>query len=146
MNRFLRLLIAAVLIGCASNAVAQEDHAFTEGQVTSIQYIKVKPGMFDTYMRYLQGAYKQLMEEEKKAGLIVGYAVYQATPRSPREADLYLTVTYKNWAALDGQTARTDAFVKKVFGSLEKSDAASIDREKLREVLGGEVIQELILK
>ena len=146
MYRFLRLLIAAVLIGCASNAMAQEDHAFTEGQVTSISYIKVKPGMFDAYMRYLQGTYKQLMEEEKKAGQIVGYSVYQATPRSPQEADLYLTVTYKNWAALDGQTVKTDALVKKIFGSLEKSDTASIDREKMREVLGSETIQELVLK
>ena len=39
-----------------------------------------------------------------------------------------------------------DALVKKVFGSLEKSDAASIDRGKMREELGGEIIQELVLK
>lgn len=102
--------------------------------------------MFDAYMRYLQGPYKQLMEEQKKAGLIVAYGVYQATARSPREADLYLTIVYKNYAALDGLTARSDAFVKKVFGSLEKSDTESIDREKMREVLGTEVVQELVLK
>ena len=146
MNRFLHPLIAASLIACASNVVAQEDHAYTEGQVTAISYIKVKPGMFDAYMRYLQGPYKQLMEEQKKAGLIVGYGVFAATARSPRDADLYLTVVYKNWAALDGLTARTDALVKKIFGSLEKSDAASIDRGKMREELGSEVVQELVLK
>jgi len=146
MNRFLRMLIAALAIGCASSAFAQNDHAYTEGQVTQISYIKVKPGMFDTYLRYLQGPYKQLLEEQKKAGLIVGYGIYQATARSPRDADLYLTVVYKNYAALDGLTVRSDALVKKVFGSLEKSDAASIDREKMREVLGSEVVQELVLK
>ena len=146
MNRFLRLLVAALLIGCASSAWSQDDHAYTEGQVTQISYIKVKPGMFDAYMRYLQGPYKQLMEEQKKAGLIVGYAIYAATARAPHEADLYLTITYKNYAALDGLTVRSDALVKKVFGSLEKSDAASIDRGKLREELGSELVQELVLK
>jgi hypothetical protein len=146
MNHFLRLLVAALLIGCASSAWSQDDHAYTEGQVTQISYIKVKPGMFDAYMRYLQGPYKQLMEEQKKAGLIVGYAIYAATARAPHEADLYLTITYKNYAALDGLTVRSDALVKKVFGSLEKSDAASIDRGKLREELGSELVQELVLK
>jgi len=146
MNRYLRMLVAALAIGYAASAWAQGDHAYTEGQVTTISYVKVKPGMFDTYMRYLQGPYKQLMEEQKKAGLIVGYGVYQATARSPRDADLYLTVVYKNYAALDGLTERSDALVKKVFGSLEKSDTASIDREKMREVLGSEVVQELLLK
>ena len=146
MKQFLRLFIAAALIGCGSNALAQEDHAYTEGQVVQISYIKVKPGMFDAYMRYLQGPYKQLMEEQKKAGMIVAYGIYQATARSQNEADLYLTVSYKNWAALDGLTARTDALVKKVFGSLDKADSASIDRGKMREEIGSEVIQELILK
>ena len=146
MNHFLRLLVAALLIGCVSSAWSQDDHAYTEGQVTQISYIKVKPGMFDAYMRYLQGPYKQLMEEQKKAGLIVGYAIYAATARAPHEADLYLTITYKNYAALDGLTVRSDALVKKVFGSLEKSDAASIDRGKLREELGSELVQELVLK
>jgi hypothetical protein len=102
--------------------------------------------MFDAYMRYLQGPYKQLMEENKKAGLIASYGVYQATARTPQDADLYLTVSYKNWAAFDGLTPRLDAAVKKVFGSLEKADAGSIDREKMRVELGAEVVQELILK
>src|SRR4029078_12547459 len=133
MNRFLRLLVAAFLIGCASIAWSQDENAYTEGQVTQISYIKVKPGMFDAYMRYLQGPYKQLMEEQKKAGLIVGYAIYQATARSPHEADLYLTITYKNWAAFDGLTARSDAFVKKTFASLDKAHSDTVDRGKVGE-------------
>lgn len=144
--RFQRLLVALFLLACASIGFAQDDHAYTEGPVTAISYIKVKPGMFDAYLRYLQSTYKKIMEEQKKDGLVVEYGVYSATARSPHEADLYLTITYKNWAAFDVLTARADAITKKVWGSLDKSDAASIDREKMREVLGGEVVQELILK
>lgn len=146
MTRFHRALAALLLFTFASIGFAQDDHAYTEGPVTAISYIKVKPGMFDAYMNYLQKTYKQLMEEQKKDGLVLDYGVYAATARTPHEADLYLTITYKNWAALDTLTARSDAASKKVWGSLEKSDAAAIDREKLREVLGGETVQELILK
>ncbi len=146
MTTRFRLFFAILLLACASSGFAQDEHAYTDGSVTAISYIKIKPGMFDAYMRYLQSTYKQIMEEQKKAGLVVEYGVYQAFARSPKEADLYLTITYKNWAAFDGLTEKTDAITRKIWGSLEKSDAAAIDREKMREVLGGEVVQELVLK
>lgn len=145
MIRF-RLTAAILLLAFASSAFAQDDHAYTEGPVTNISYVKIKPGMFDAYMSYLQKTYKQIMEEQKKAGLVLDYGIYAATARSPHDADLYLTTTYKNWATFDGLTEKTDAITKKVWGSLAKSDQAAIDREKMREIIGGEVVQELILK
>lgn len=36
--------------------------------------------------------------------------------------------------------------MNKAFGSRQKANDASVDREKMREVLGGERIQQLILK
>lgn len=146
MTRLNRALAALLLFTFASIGFAQDDHAYTEGPVTAISYVKVKPGMFDAYLNYLQKTYKKIMEEQKKAGLVVEYGIYSANARSPHDPDLYLTVTYKNWATFDGLTARTDAITKTVWGSLDKSNEASIDREKMREILGGEVVQELILK
>lgn len=146
MTTRLRLSCVILLFACASGVPAQDEHAYTEGPITTISYIKIKPGMFDAYLRYLQSTYKQFMEEQKKAGLVVDYGVYQAFARSPRDADLYLSVTYKNWATFDGLTEKSDAISRKIWGSLEKADSAAVDREKLREVLGGEVVQELILK
>ena len=145
VTRF-RLLTAILLLGLAASGFAQDEHAYTEGPVTSISYVKIKPGMFDAYMNYLQKTYKQVMEEQKKAGLVTDYGIFSASARSPHDADLYLTVTYKNWAAFDGLTEKTDVVTRKVWGSLAKSDEAAIDREKMREILGGEVVQELILK
>jgi hypothetical protein len=142
----LRLFAAILLLAFASSSFAQDEHAYTEGPVTNISYVKIKPGMFDTYMSYLQKTYKQVMEEQKKAGLVLSYGIYSATARSPHDADLYLTITYKNWAAFDSLTEKTDAITRKEWGSLAKSDEAAIDREKMREILGGEVVQELILK
>jgi hypothetical protein len=141
-----RFLTALLLLAFASSGLAQDEHAYTEGMVTSISYVKIKPGMFDVYMSYLQKTYKQIMEEQKKAGLVVSYGIYSATARSPHDADLYLTVTYKNWAAFDGLTEKTDAVTSKVWGSLAKTNAAAMDREKMREIIGGEIVQELVLK
>jgi hypothetical protein len=86
------------------------------------------------------------MEEAKKAGVIVDYGVYQTNARTPQEPDIYLTVTYKNWAALDGQQERMEPITSKVWGSLSGRDKASVDRGKMREQLGVEYIQRLNLK
>ncbi len=64
--------------------------------------------MFDEYMKYVAGPYKQLMDEQKKAGIIVDWSVYTVVPQGPHDPDLYLITTYKNMAALDGLNEKTD--------------------------------------
>ena len=71
-----------VLVGVNGTSVGAE-RAYTEGAVVQVGSIRTEPGMFDEYMKYLAGPYKQWMEEQKKAGVILDYAVYQATPRGP---------------------------------------------------------------
>jgi hypothetical protein len=141
-----RMLAAALMLFSVSAAMGQDDHAYTEGPVVNVAYIRTEPGKFDEYLRYLAGTYKALMEEQKKAGIIQDYAVYAANPRTPQEPDLILTVTYKNMAALDGLDAKVDPLVKKLFSSLGQADQASAERGKLRTQLGAEFVRKLELK
>jgi hypothetical protein len=146
MNKFILLLTAAILTTATSLTVADEDHAYTEGPVMTVNFVRTQPGMFDEYMRYLDKTYKPLMDEAKKAGIIVDWAVYGTRPRDAQDADLVLTITYKNLAAMDNLQARMDPLSKKAFGSLPKAAAASADREKLRKDLGSQLVRQLILK
>jgi hypothetical protein len=146
MKKFSLLLSAAILTASTSLAVAQEDHAYTEGTVTSVGFVRTQPGMFDEYMRYLDKTYKPLLDEAKKAGIVVDWAIYQSRPRDAQDADLILTITYKNMAALDNLQARMDPLAKKAFGSLPKAAAAAVDREKMRKELGSQLVRQLILK
>jgi len=102
--------------------------------------------MFDEYMRYLDKTYKPLLDEAKKAGIIVDWAVYGARARDAQDADLIFTITYKDMAALDTLQARMDPLAKKAFGSLPKASAAAVDREKLRKEVGSQLVRQLILK
>ena len=146
LRRFAGLLLAASLLLISLNASAQEERSYTEGSVLEISAIKIKPGGFDTYMAWLSKTWKAAQEEYKKAGIIVDYGVYATNARNPSEPDLYLTVVYKNWAALDGLQDKTDPIDKKIFGSTAQANQGFIDREKIREVLGIQYIQELKLK
>ena len=146
MKKSVLILCAAIIAVSTSVTRAQEDHAYTQGSVTIVSFVRTEPGMFDEYLRYLSNTYKKLMEESKKQGIVSDYAIYQATPRGPQDADVILTVTYKNMAALDSVQARTDPIVKEIFGSLPKAASASADREKLRKQLGSQIVRQLILK
>ena len=139
------LVLLGLLFGTVA-AWAEEEMAYTEGVVIAVSSIKTRYGMFDEYMKFLAGPYKRLMEEQKKAGLILDYGIYQAFPHNPHEPDVFLTVTFKNWAAFDGLTEKANALSSKVYGSLESSNKAAVDRDKMREVLGNQVIQKLQLK
>lgn len=145
--RFLAALaMTALSVSAVSAARADDSKSYIEGTVTTVTSIRTKPGMFDAYMKWLDTTGKQLREDEKKAGIIVDYAVYSVTPRSPHDPDLYLTVTYKNMAALDGLDDREEPIMKKLWATRDAAAKADLDRESLREILGTQLIRRLDLK
>lgn len=146
MRAISRWLLLSVFLSTGSVALAQEEHAYTEGEVVNVGYVRTKYGMFDEYMKFLDGPYKRLMEDAKKGGTITDWSVYQAFPRNPHEPDIILVTRFRNMAALDGLTERMDALERKVFGTMDASNKAAVDREKVREVLGGQLLRELKLK
>lgn len=142
MKLFLAVLILSGLVATAS---AQESKAYKEGPVTQISYIKIKPGKFDAYMKYLAGDYKKLMEAYIKAGLVTRYGVFSARAKTPHDADVILTVTSANYASLDKVDER-DAIASKLVGNSDAQAKGSIDRGAMRDLLGSELVQEIILK
>ncbi|MEO6002073.1 MAG: hypothetical protein ABIZ04_25095 [Opitutus sp.] len=140
------LLLAAVLVTTSALLSAKDELPYTEGPVTEVSYIKLKPGMGDAYLKWLATGWKTFNEELKKAGIIIDAKVYSCTAKNPNEPDLILAVTYKNMAALDNLDERSAAIVEKVEGSRQKSNDAAIARGPMRDVLGSELIRELVLK
>jgi hypothetical protein len=145
-NRALGALLGIFAVASLANVAAAADRPYTEGHVSIVNAIRTEPGMFNAYMKYLSTTYKQMMDENKKAGTIVDYHIYQTSPRSPDEPNLYLVVTYKDMAALDGLNDKVEAVQQKIIGSQEVRDQQNIERGKLRTQLGTEMIRELVLK
>ena len=139
----LGLLLSGLLLAGVATAA---DRPYTEGAVMNVTSVRTEPGRFEEYMKYLAGPYKQVMEEQKKAGVILDYMVYRTMPRGPGDPDLYLIVVYKDMAALDGLNARTDPISEKLFGGMDQQSAAMIERGKMRTLIGVEQIRKLDLK
>jgi hypothetical protein len=102
--------------------------------------------MFDDYMAWLAGPWKQMMEAQKAAGIILSYEVDLAFPRGPKDPDLYLITEYKNMAAFDNLDERAEPIMEKVLGNRQKANADAVARGRIRTVLGSEIVRKLELK
>jgi len=144
-NRFAAF---AAFFGLAFTSVGAfaDDHAFTEGPIVQVSAIRTEYGKFDDYMKFLDTTWKATQEASKKAGYSTGYKVVTVQPRGENDPDIYLVVYFKNWAALDGATAKFDAIAKQVEGSVAAANQGAVDRGKIRRVLGSWTGQELDLK
>ena len=140
------LMFAFGLLVLATQAVQAQDKPYKEGTVWSISFIKVKPGMFDVYLRDLAVQRKLLMDEAKKQGLIVSEKMLSGSASGRDDWDLMLMVEYKNWAAFDGLSAKFDALALKLVGSEEKQLQTMVKRTEVREIIGEKVVQELTFK
>jgi hypothetical protein len=134
----------------ARDALAQNDRKYTGGTVTEVDYIQVEYGHFPEYIDWLNSTWKPTMEALKKAGVIIDYKAYQASPKSPDQPNIFLTLTFKNMAAYAGDIGdkgiELEYVARNVIGSTEYQNKKRVERSQYRKVLGTELIRELILK
>jgi hypothetical protein len=141
-------IILSMCVAAASlslNARAQDERAYTEGPVTLVTYMRIEYGHFEEYIDWLNSTWKPTMEATKKAGLIIDYKIFTATPKTPDQPNIIRMITYKNMAGLD-KGVEEEAVAKKVIGSTEVQNKARVARNQYRKVLGDELIREVILK
>jgi len=139
---FAKALCAALALLLVAPVFGQEV-PYREGSVWSVTFIKVKPGMFDTYMRDLAANRKKLMEQAKKDGLILSERMLSGEAPGRDEFDLMLMVEYKNWSAFDGLSDKFRKLAEKMVGAEDKQVQMMVKRTEVREIFGSRNFQEL---
>jgi hypothetical protein len=134
-----------VLMLAAQTGFGQEK-PYKEGSVWTVTFVKVKPGMMDTYLRDLGANRKKLMEQAKKDGLILSERLLSGEATGREDFDLILMVEFKNWAAFDGLSDRFRALAEKMVGSEDKQVQMMTKRTEVREIVGTKTMQEIFLR
>jgi hypothetical protein len=121
MKQAIRFAVA--LLGLSlfpiANAVAQDQ--YTEGGVTRVTLVQILPGHFNAFMDDLKTNIKPIWDAEKNAGLIESYSVFLNTTRAnPDDWDIGFTLSYKNFAALDGLSQKVLDLRMKQYGDKSK--------------------------
>jgi len=139
------LYVLAFVLFLVPLALAQEH--YTEGPVWRISVVRVKPTHMDEYLTSLQQSSKPFLEEEKRQGLIVDYKLFlKETKSSPEDWDVALAIEYKNHAAMDGLTAKTEAIRDKILGGKQPAQQLGEKRQEIRELVSADQLQEIVLK
>ncbi len=134
------------VLALASVTVYAQEKPYKEGSVWNVSMIRVKPGMFDVYMREVLPMRKKINEEAQKQGLLISSHILSGNASGRDDWDVMFLDEYKNWAALDGMSAKYDAIMSKIVGSEEKQVQVMTKRTEVREIMGDKVMQELIIK
>jgi hypothetical protein len=145
LKRLALLAVPAIAL-CVPVAVRAQDKPWSEGTVWTVTMIRVKPGMFDSYMRELLPMRKKISEEAKKQGLVLSSHVLSGNASGRDDFDLMILEEYKNWAAFDGLTAKYDAMMKNIVGPEDKQVQLMTKRTEVRDIIGEKVMQEIVTK
>lgn len=144
------LAISALSLNASAQQQDKRERAYSYGPVTQVGYIHVYYGHFEEYMAWVTSTWMPTMEALKKAGLIIGYKVFQASPKSPDEPNVYLEITFKDMASygadIGDKAEAFEAVTEKVICSSACQDQARVDRNKIRKFMGTEVTREIIFK
>src|SRR5690242_18888695 len=132
------------------NARAQDERGFRYGPVTEVDYIHVEYGHFDEYMAWVTSTWVPTMEAAKKAGLSIGYEVFQASPKAPDQPNVHLEISFKNMAAYAGdigdQADATEVVIDTSICSSAFQNQARVHRNDMRKLLGTEVTREIVFQ
>jgi hypothetical protein len=146
MNKLTTTVLTVLFFALLASATAMaQDNSrnWDNGPVVAVTEVHVKDGMFNAYVNDLNNVWRKFIEEEMKDGSVVGYNMYgNASPRHG-EPDLYLTVTYANWAAFDRGEEYFDSIREKVIGSADDMRSANIKRGDLRTIGSRYTLQEV---
>jgi hypothetical protein len=143
MKKLYGLVVFVLLL---APALFAQEH-YTEGPIWRVSLIRVKPTQMDAYLTSLQQSSKPFFEEEKKQGLIMDYKVFlKETKNNPEDWDICIAVEYKNHAAMDGLSAKTEAVRDKILGGKAPAQQLSEKRAEIRETVSSELLQEIYLK
>lgn len=130
-----------------STATAQDnERGWDQGHVVQVTEVHIKDGMFNAYINDLNNVWRKFIEAQMEEGDVIDYSMFSNPDKREGEPDLYLTVTYKNWAAFDRGVEYFEQLGQEVMGSTKEMREANIDRGELRTIGSTYTLREIRFK
>jgi len=145
MKTIARMLLFLLVVSTAATVLAQKN--YTDGPVWRVVHVRILPGKSNAFWADINTNAKKLWEAEKAQGIIVDYKVYvHTTADSAQDWDVAYAIEFKNWAAIDGLTAKTEALAEQIAGGADARQALLDKRVQTAEVVSSQIVKEVTLK
>jgi hypothetical protein len=147
-NKVFAVLSLALFASLGSTTVLAQDHSrgWEQGHILQVTEVHTKDGMFNAYINDLSNVWRKFLEARMEDGDVIRYGMYSNVNPREGEPDLYLTVTYKNWAAFDRGVEYLEKLSSEIMGSADDMREANIDRGELRTIGSQYALREIKFK
>jgi len=147
-SKVFTVLSIVLFAALGSSSAFAQDHTrgWEQGNVVQVTEVHIKDGMFNAYINDLSNVWRKFLDAQKESGDVIGYGMYGNANSRDDEPDLYLTVTYKNWAAFDRGVEYFEELGAQILGSTDQMREANIDRGELRVIGSTYTLQEVKFK
>lgn len=144
MTKFKTMLAAATMALTLPMAapVAAQDFPLVEGEYTQVSGIFVNDGAEYKYAEHLADQWVASNEFAKSQGWISDYKIYWNVNPRAGEPNIYLTVTFANWADAAENERRNAAYAAWAERSNEELAAESGNRAEYRTLMSSMLLQE----
>lgn len=139
-------LVLIATFGSTSALAQDHSRGWDQGYVVQVTEVHTKDGMFNAYINDLSKVWRKFLEAQKADGDVISYGMYSNVNQREGEPDLYLTITFKNWAAFDRGVEYFEKLGSQILGSTDDMREANIDRGELRTIGSTYVLRELKFK
>jgi hypothetical protein len=148
-NKIVSIVGLVLFTALGSTSALAQDHSRgweQPGHIVQVTEVHTKDGMFNAYINDLSNVWRKFLDAQKEDGDVIRYGMYSNVNPREGEPDLYLTVTFKNWAAFDRGVEYFEKLGSQILGSTDEMREANIDRGELRTIGSTYVLQELTFK
>jgi len=147
-SKVFAVLSIVLFAALGSTSAFAQDHTrgWDSGNVVQVTEVHTKDGMFNAYINDLSNVWRKFLEAQKEDGDVISYGMYSNTNPRADEPDLYLTVTFKNWAAFDRGVEYFEELGSQILGSTDEMREANVDRGELRVIGSTYTLQEIKFK
>ena len=147
-NKLFAVAGLALFVCFGSTTALAQDHSrgWEQGAIVNVTEVHVKDGMLNAYINDLNNVWRKFLEAQMEDGSVLRYGMYLNNDSRKGEPDLFLTVTFANWAAYDRGVEYFEELSETIFGSMEEGIQANIDRGELRTIGSSYTLQEIKFK
>jgi hypothetical protein len=142
VSRLALVASLAVVPSLSSQAPAVSDSGIrATSAVMRVTLYRYADGMQQAAQQDMRTHLIPIWEAQKAAGLIVGYSTMTNTTASSKDDWQFgVTLTYRNWAAIDSLPIKNPAITLKHYGTAEARTAANQARARLRTQVSSNLI------
>jgi len=148
INKNFAIAGLALIAAFAGTSALAQDHSrgWEQGYIVQVTEVHTKDGMFNAYINDLSKVWRKFLEAQKADGDVISYGMYSNANQREGEPDLFLTVTFKNWAAFDRGVEYFEKLGTQILGSTDDMREANVDRAELRTIGSTYVLREIKFK